>query len=307
MVSRRSFLRMAACAAAAVACGTTPETPPVSQGRDRGPPNALSEDGDRVARIAYGRFHSNFADLRVPAGPGPHPVVIVLHGGYWLARYDLEYIAPLAEAITREGFATWNVEYRRLGEAGGGYPGTFEDVARAADHLRTLAAVNRLDLDRVTTVGHSAGGQLAIWLASPMRRRVAPAAEPPRIARVVALAPVTDMRRLGEGGAKPVLDVIGGEGADKMARYAELSPMEIVPLGAPQVVLHGTADGLIPITDSERYVATARAHGDKATLVKLDGLGHVEPVDPRSAAWSPLANALRPGLSSRSAPPPPTA
>jgi acetyl esterase/lipase len=280
---------MAALAVGTTACGAAPSRP------------AATSDGT-VERIAYGPAESNFAELRVPPGPGPHPVVVVLHGGYWLERYDLEYIVPLATAITREGFATWNVEYRRLGQAGGGYPGTFEDVARAADGLRGLAAAHRLDLDRVTTLGHSAGGQLAIWLASPARRRVVPAADPMRIARVVPVAAVTDMRRLGEGGSRPVIDVMGGPDVDRASRYAELSPMEIVPLGVPQVVLHGTADGVVPITDSERYVAAARSRGDDATLVRLEGLGHLEPVDPRSSAWPALSGALSPRRPS----PPPT-
>jgi dipeptidyl aminopeptidase/acylaminoacyl peptidase len=101
------------------------------------------------------------------------------------------------------------------------------------------------------------------------------------------------MRRLGEGGSKPVIDVIGGAGVDRAARYAELSPIELVPLGVPQVVLHGTADGVVPISDSERYVATARAHGDDATLVRLDGLGHLEPVDPRATGWRAVVSAVR--------------
>jgi acetyl esterase/lipase len=277
---------MTALAAGAAACGIVPS------------PRSAASDGG-VERIAYGPFDSNFGQLRVPSGRGPYPVVIVLHGGYWLERYDLEYIVPLAEAITREGFATWNVEYRRLGEEGAGYPGTFEDVARAADHLRGLAKTHRLDLDRVTTLGHSAGGQLALWLASPARRRFAPAQEPTRVRRVVPIAPVTDMRRLGEGGSRPVLDVIGGDAADRSARYRDLSPIEIVPLGVPQVVLHGTADGLIPIADSERYVAKARARGDDARLVRLDGIGHVEPVDPQSSAWKAVSGALRPSKPAR--------
>jgi acetyl esterase/lipase len=288
VLGRRDLLRVAAATGVAAACG-------------KGPSSRRATEAGGVERIVYGGHASNFAELRVPAGPGPHPVVVVLHGGYWMARYDLTYIVPLAEAITREGFATLNVEYRRLGD-GGGYPATFEDVSTATEALRRLAPAHGLDLDRVTALGHSAGGQLAIWLASRARRRFVKAGDPVRIARVVPVAAVLDLRRLGEGGSRPVIDLIGGPTADRAARYAELSPFELLPLGVPQVVLHGTADGLLPIADAERYVETARARGDDARLVRLDGLGHVEPVDPASSAWS----AVKDAISSESAPTRPT-
>jgi acetyl esterase/lipase len=279
VLDRRSFLRLIAVAAGAAAC-----TPRLGR-RHAGPAWA-------VERIAYGPAGSNVADLRIPDGPGPHPVVVLLHGGYWQLRFGFEYMNPLAEALTHEGFATWNVEYRRVGEDGGGYPGTFQDVAAATDLLRRLES-RRLDLARVTVMGHSAGGQLALWLASAARRRLASSPDPMRIARVVAVAPVTDLRRLGDDGSSPVLKLVGTPESARSARYAEISPIELVPLGVPQVVLHGTADWLLPIAMSQRYVETARARGDDATLVPLAGLGHIEPADPTSSAWPSLLGAAR--------------
>ncbi len=279
MLDRRGFLRLLAAAAGTAAC-----TPRLGR-RHAGPAWVFD-------RIAYGPAASNVADLRVPDGPGPHPVVVLLHGGYWQLRFGFEYMNPLAEALTHEGFATWNVEYRRLGEDGGGYPGTFQDVAAATDLLRRLES-RHLDLTRVTTMGHSAGGQLALWLASAARLRLASSPDALHIARVVAVAPVTDLRRLGDDGSSPVLQLVGMPESARSARYAEISPIELVPLGVPQVVLHGTADWLLPIAMSERYVETARARGDDVKLVPLAGLGHIEPADPTSTAWPSLLDAAR--------------
>ena len=117
-------------------------------------------------RIAYGPGPQQFGELRLPDGAGPHPVVIVVHGGCWLAEYDLGYMSSLAAALTADGVATWSIEYRRVGDDGGGWPGTFDDVGAAADHLREIAAEHELDLERVVAVGHSAGGHLALWLAA---------------------------------------------------------------------------------------------------------------------------------------------
>jgi len=253
----------------------------------RGPYHGTTE------RIAYGPAPSNFAELRVPDGPGPHPVVVLLHGGYYQVRYGADYFVPLAEALTTAGFATWNVEYRRLGEDGAGYPGTFHDVAEATDVLARLAPSRKLDLSQVTALGHSAGGQLALWLASASRLRFAPSDAPVRIARVVALAPVTDLRGIAEAKKGMIREVMGGTPAQRADRYAELSPLDLVPLGVPQVVIHGTDDWLLPFAASERYVAAARAAGDDVRLVPIRGMGHLAVADPSSAVWPSLLAAVR--------------
>ncbi len=117
-------------------------------------------------RLSYGTDEFQFGDLRLPKGAGPHPVAIVIHGGCWMSEYGLSYMGHLSAALTEAGVATWCVEYRRVGNQGGGWPGTFEDVARAADHLRKIAKTYPLDLNQVIAVGHSAGGHLALWLAA---------------------------------------------------------------------------------------------------------------------------------------------
>src|SRR5258706_14084699 len=152
---------------------------------------ALTPPAADVRRIAYGADRWQFGDLRLPAGPGPHPVVITIHGGFWRARYDLDYLRYVAAALSAAGLATWNIEYRRIGNAGGGWPDTFLDVAAAADHVRALATTYPLELGRVVALGHSAGGHLAHWLAGPDRvapRRPLAAHQPLSPAWAVGLA-----------------------------------------------------------------------------------------------------------------------
>src|SRR5579864_1380245 len=154
-------------------------------------------------RLSYGPDPLHYGDLRLPDRAGPHPVIMMIHGGFWRDRFDLEYAGHPCAALTAAGAATWNVEYRRIGNPGGGWPGTLLDVALAADHLRELAADYGLDLDRVVTMGHSAGGHLALWLAA--RGRI-PAGEtlytpdPLPLRAAVALAGVADLRRAWELG-----------------------------------------------------------------------------------------------------------
>lgn len=241
-------------------------------------------------RIPYGSEPQQFGDLRLPPGDGPHPVVIGIHGGYWRARYDLTYYGHVCAALTAAGFATWNIEYRRIGDSGGAWPGTFTDAAAATDFLRTLAAQYPLDLDRALAVGHSAGGHLACWLAA--RRNISPesplaSSDPLPLAGVVSLAGVVDLRRafaLGLSDNATGL-LMGGSPMDYPDRYAAGSPYDLLPLGVRQFLLHGTADTSVPLELSERYVRRATAKGDAATLLTLPDIGHFELVDPASQAW----------------------
>ena len=163
------------------------------------------------------------AELRLPKGPGPHPVVILVHGGCWQAPWGFDHVRSLAAALTAEGYATWSLEYRRLGDPGGGWPGTFEDVARGADHLREAAKAHPLDLDRVVALGHSAGGQLALWLAARPRLPAGSplhAAQPLRLRGVVSLAGITDLRAGAEGGVcgDAIPQLLGGPPQDQADR-----------------------------------------------------------------------------------------
>ncbi|MFL5921093.1 MAG: alpha/beta hydrolase family protein [Gaiellaceae bacterium] len=222
------------------------------------------------ARIAYGPEPLQFGDLRLPAGEGPFPLAFVLHGGYWQATYNLTHTGHMCLALADAGIATWNLEYRCVGVPGGEWPAAGEDVDLA------LAQFARLPFDhdgRTVLVGHSAGGQLALWAAKRSGLRV------------VALAPVSDVRdavaRRGPGSAP----------ARFMAaeHFASGSPLELLPLGTPQVVIHGTADESVPFEMSERYVAAA---GAEAELVALDGIGHFELIDPQASAFAQTVAAI---------------
>src|ERR1051326_1084116 len=153
-------------------------------------------------RISYGTDPFQFSDLRLPPRDGPHPVAIMIHGGYWRSIYGLNYLGHVCAALTAAGIATWNVEYRRLGNPGGGWPGTFDDVANAAEHLGAISVQFNLDLTRTIAMGHSAGGQLALWLASQKKL----------VTGAISLAGVVDLRRAWELGLSNtvVADLLGG-------------------------------------------------------------------------------------------------
>lgn len=240
------------------------------------------------ARWRYGAAASQFADLRLPAGRGPHPVVVGLHGGWWRAAHDLGTHAHLAAALCAAGVATWNVEYRRVGEPGGGWPGTAQDVGAAIDFLREVAPRHGLDLDRVVTVGFSAGGHLALWAAARHRlpaghplRGVAPL----RLKGAVSLAGAVDLERcaalgLSQGAVQAFLGEAAGDDV-----IASASPTAMLPLGVPQVLIHGTADTSVPAEVSVRHHAAAVARGDACTLRLLQDVEHFELIDPLSRAW----------------------
>jgi acetyl esterase/lipase len=242
------------------------------------------------ARIHYSADPFQFGDLRVPQGPGPWPVAIVIHGGFWRAKYNLDYMGHLCEALRRAGIATWNIEYRRLGNAGGGWPGTFQDVAQAADYLRELAPKHNLDLAHVVSIGHSAGGQLAVWLAG--RRRISanePLAtdNPLPLRGAIAMGGVVDLKRawilhLSEGA---VGELLGGPPDKFQQRYRDVSPIEMLPIGIRVRLLHGTEDSIVPIEIANGYQKAAAKAGDSARLVVLPGADHFAPVDPRSKEW----------------------
>ncbi|MGH2504754.1 MAG: alpha/beta hydrolase family protein [Ktedonobacterales bacterium] len=252
-----------------------------------------------TARIAYGPEPQQFCDLRLPtsASARPWPIVIVIHGGYYRARYDLAYCGAVCGALAQTGLATWSIEYRRLGNPGGGWPGLFDDVASAADALRGLAGQYPLDLSRTLTLGHSAGGQLALWLAARLRLASdAPLwrADPLPIHGVVSLAGVADLRRawelrLSDNVTESLLNATPDQAPD---RYAAASPYELLPLGVPQILLHGAADDNVPFELSQRYAERARARGDDARLVSLAGAGHFEPVDPATPEWAVVEREL---------------
>jgi acetyl esterase/lipase len=241
-----------------------------------------------------------YADLRLPAGrPSAtgHPVAVVIHGGAWHADWTSDYTAPLAEALTKAGIATWNIEFRRLGNRGGGYPGTFTDVGSATDLLHTLAQTYPLDLSRVVVVGHSSGGHLALWLAG---RRKLPAGsglrgrDPLPLAGAISLAGVNDLEAaLALGGRTDVLDLVGAGAAAAGPRFAMTSPGRLLPLGVPQVLIVGTRDEPWRIEMTRRYASAAAEAGDDVELRVLEGANHADVVDPHGPAPAMIARAVQ--------------
>jgi acetyl esterase/lipase len=245
------------------------------------------------ARVAYGTDALQYGDLRLPKGAGPFPVAIVVHGGCWVSGFaTLQNTAALADALRAAGVATWNVEYRRLDNPGGGWPGTLADVAQAADHVRELAKSYPLDLSRVVSVGHSAGGHLALWLAARPRLpagSVLHRDNPLRLRAAVALGGPGDLRDFttyaSEICGSPVIEqLLGGRPQDVPERYAQASPAELLPLGTKQLLIVGADDGVMPARARRAYLAAALNAGDKAEAVIVPG-GHFEVIAPSSTAW----------------------
>ncbi len=230
------------------------------------------------ARIPYGKDPAQFGDLFLPSGAehtaGPHPAVLFIHGGFWRNNYSLDHAAHLCAALARAGAAVWSLEYRRLGDPGGNWAGMSDDIIRGAQHLVTLQARYNLDLARTIAAGHSAGGQLALWLAA--QRSI-------DLRGVVPLAAISDLRRAWalqlNGGV--VGQLLGGSPDRVPQRYTAASPIELLPISAPQRVLHGTADNIIPFDMSRRF---AKASGN-AKLIPLDDASHFDLIDPRSRVW----------------------
>jgi acetyl esterase/lipase len=214
----------------------------------------------------------------VPRGSGPFPVVVTIHGGYWRAKFGKWVMRSIARDLVAGGRAVWNIEYRRMGRGqGGGWPQTFDDVAAAIDHLAELGDP-RLDAGDVVVVGHSAGGQLALWAASRTDSKI-------RVARVVALAPVTQM-----AAADAAHELLGGTPDQVPERFAAVNPIERVPPPVPVLVVHGADDETVPLFRSHEYVDAARAAGGDVELVEPSPGGHRSHVDSRSAAWRAAAD-----------------
>ncbi|MGP4088005.1 alpha/beta hydrolase family protein [Streptomyces sp. KR55] len=294
-----------------------------------------------MVTAGYGPAPSQAGDLYLPPGDGIHPVVVLIHGGFWTAMLDRSQLAPLAQDLVTRGYAVWNIDYRGLGEDGGGWPGTLEDAAAAVDTLAGLAAGDlpggqtaadsargRLDLDRAVAIGHSAGGQLALWLASrPGLPAGAPGSGSPGVplAAAVSLAGVLDLRaadadelgaRFGDptvpppakapAPARPELApaiagltphgttaaLLGGRADAIPDRYALASPLERLPLGVPQLVVHGDADTGVPPTQSRTYVTAARERGEQVEYVEIPGADHFDVIDPDHPSWQAVVRRL---------------
>jgi len=216
-----------------------------------------------VETVRYGEHPDQVLDLRVADGSGPHPLAIVLHGGFWRSGFARDTTAALAVALTQAGWSTANVEYRRLG------PGASRELL---DDVRTAAG----ELDADVAIGHSAGGHLALWLAANRGARAA-----------IALGSVCDLAAAEREqlGRRAVRELFGEEA------YDDADPAQLLPLGIRQVLVHGVHDDRVPIEHARNYAERARAAGDECVLLELDA-GHFDVVDPRTPCFARIGEAL---------------
>ena len=251
------------------------------------------------AVVHYGPAPAQVAELFLPKAKGPHPVVVLLHGGCFLKQFEgLAQTSGIAADLAGRGYAVWNLDYRKLGEPGAGYPGAFQDVAMGIDRLREEAPRRGLDLTRVIAVGHSAGGHLALWAASRAKIPVASplhGADPLPIRAAVSLAGIGDLEGQGKVFGLPcgedTLDLLL-DTAHRKAPYADTSPAALLPTGGKVVMVHGVFDSVMPPYTGLAYAEQARRAGDRAEVVTIPDAGHFDLVIPTTAAWREVVRVI---------------
>lgn len=257
-------------------------------------------------RIFYGEGPCQFGDLWIPTvkiGTTEFPLVVFFHGGWWKSKYDLEYAGHLCAALKSMRIAVWSVEYRRVGETGGGWPMTFEDAAAGLEFVATLAESYSIDLERVITMGHSAGGHLAFWTAGKGRIEVGEMKLPvPRIKLVgaIALAGAVDLRmtmdlageELFAHDRDEICALMGGAPKVVPERYAVGNPGDLLPFGIPQILIQGTEEDQIPPGLPAGWAKAAGEAGDDVTVEMIAGADHMDVVDPESKAWEVVRAAV---------------
>ena len=298
------------CTLTLAGCAMSDPTPPPAVATA---PAALMKWPDLLTRtrpepsetIRYGEAAVQVVDLWLPTGKGPHPTVLMVHGGCWQTEIaDRRIMNWIADDLRKRGIAVWNIDYRGVDREGGGYPGTFLDAAAAADALQVNAAKYDLDIDPLVATGHSAGGHLALWLAG--RKRL-PTTSPLRtgapipIRSVVSLGGLPDLeeaaRPPGSGcGTEVVAKLTGAATAARPDVFADTSVPRLAPLGAQQVLINGAQDRIIPTAYAEGYAAPMRAKGDKVRVRMIDNTGHVELIAPETAAWAATVEELQRAL-----------
>ena len=264
-----------------------------------------SSDTYTSTHLQYGSAQQQFGVLYLPTSCSTSArlsTIVLIHGGFWRATYDLTLMDNLAQDLVQRGLAVWNIEYRRVGEEGGGYPGTLQDVAAAIDYLATIPETYALDTQRIISIGHSAGGHLAFWLAArpklPTSNGLALAQTPLHFKGAISLAGVVDLELAWHLnlGNNAVEHFMGGRPDIIPERYTLASPASLVPLDIPQVLIHGANDARVPLEISQTYVRKARTAGTNSNainLIELPATDHMELIDPTSKAWDKTIEVLK--------------
>jgi acetyl esterase/lipase len=235
-------------------------------------------------RVAYGADPNQFLEVRLPRSKPPHSVLLNIHGGFWRSKYDLTHAGHACEALRAEGVATFNLEYRRVGNAGGGWPGTFDDIRAAYRFLQQSRSRFQLDLNRLAVMGHSAGGQLALCLA----------AHEPSLRRVISLAGVVDLRKAFalHLSNDAVAEFLGGKPESVPDHYREADPMEFSIPQARQWLVHGSEDDIVPPEFSRDYVTHKKKAGEPAQLLEIAHAGHIDLIDPAAEAFKQITSTV---------------
>ena len=260
-------------------------------------------------RLSYGKDPLQFGELRLPSGKGPFPVAILVHGGCWEVKLgelpesvtSFELLRPIAAALATGGIASWNIEYRRLGNKGGGWPGTYQDLSTATDYLRELAPRYHLDLNHVIALGHSSGGQLAVWLGA--RGKLPKGSmlytnSPLPLKGVVSVDGPPDLdadRAIDQStcGAPVIEQFVGGTPAEFPERYREGSANGLLPIGTKQEIFVSPMFGEQWKTLFKQYVAAAAKAGDPVRLLTMDGANHFDGINPQAPAWQMVVASIQ--------------
>jgi acetyl esterase/lipase len=253
-----------------------------------------------TAHIAYGKAPSQYAELFEPAGDGPFPVVVLLHGGCWNTEFEgIRQFRKMSGALAAQGIAVWNVEYRRADEEGGGYPGMYLDMIAALDALKANAGKYRINLSRIVAVGHSAGGFLAQWIAG--RARI-PASSPfyradlLPVRQVIGLGSINNLREGTGPCGVSASKLTGAASASRPDVFSDTNPADLIPNGSTTVLINGDLDGQVPPEVAARFAAKARTAGDRVTTIVLKNANHFDEVAATSPSWQTILGAIKGAL-----------
>ena len=256
------------------------------------------------ATFAYGSAPSQYAELFLPPGKGPFPVAVLVHGGCWTKEFGgIDQLRNIAGALAARGIAAWNVEYRRVDEAGGGYPGTYQDMNAALDALAAQARRYPLDLERLVAVGHSAGGQLVQWMAGRSRIPASSPLHPTgtlQVRRVVSLGGLADLRReatlIQSSCERSTAELAGSPSAARPDVFSDTNAADLLPNGSSTILVTGELDKVSPPRVAHAYAQRARAAGDAAETRILPGASHYDEVAASSASWPLVLGAIESSL-----------